>query len=163
MMLVRARKHHRCDLCAGPIPAGIDYVRRSIRPWDHPDNEGFSEFKAHAGCYMHWQFVGDGYDWLLPDPGDFEVPTEEPGVATQVRDAFHLHLTTARPHWRAAAYAPGGLLVIRQRGGAVRFLFQDDATLTCSHYVSRGRYEIKRYDLTDPAALDRAVQEWLAA
>lgn len=69
-VLVTARKHHRCQLCFEPIGPGTRYIYQRLTPWDHPDNEGFSTFRAHQECYRIWATVlcdrmpGDKQDWL---------------------------------------------------------------------------------------------------
>ncbi len=72
-----ARKDHKCTLCFQTIPKGSEYKYAPVRPWDHPDNEGFSSFKAHLECNKLWAIVGDSCDWSFPlDGAEWQSMTE---------------------------------------------------------------------------------------
>lgn len=51
--LVTARKAHWCEACRWPIYPGEAYHRETLRPWDHPENEGFWELKLCRFCNEH--------------------------------------------------------------------------------------------------------------
>lgn len=68
---MKARKDYKCTLCGLKIPRGEDYFYQRITPWDHPDNEIFSDFRAHKECEKLWQEIGESWDYLFPDPADF--------------------------------------------------------------------------------------------
>lgn len=75
--MVTAMKDHKCTFCFEPILKGERYERESIKPWDHPDNEGFSVMKAHPKCLKLWHRVGDAHDWMFPnDRGEWRELTE---------------------------------------------------------------------------------------
>lgn len=58
--LVVARREHGCMLCPWPILQGQRYWSEKITPWDHPDNESYSAFKAHPLCH-DWWLAGHGW------------------------------------------------------------------------------------------------------
>lgn len=51
--MTKARKDYRCDLCEGPIPAGSDYVRVDVAPWEDITGEidGFQTAHYHGSCH----------------------------------------------------------------------------------------------------------------
>lgn len=62
-----ARKEHTCTLCGEPIVRGAKYWRGRLTSWSHGVNEGFTTFKAHAGCFHFWEAeYGAVADWMLP-------------------------------------------------------------------------------------------------
>jgi hypothetical protein len=62
----KAKKDHRCSLCALVIAAGDEYIYQRITPWDHAENDSFSDYKAHVDCDALWSDVGSDCDWMLP-------------------------------------------------------------------------------------------------
>jgi hypothetical protein len=62
----KARKIHKCVLCGCIIRPFEIYKYATVRPWDHIDNDGYSEYKAHAICDEHWPDYGDFCDWIFP-------------------------------------------------------------------------------------------------
>ena len=78
----KARKDHVCTFCGEPIPAGTMYQDINIRPWDHPDNDGYFKWRLHGECLDFWN---DEYG----DHGDF-VWDEEVG-----------EFKAALAHWKA--------------------------------------------------------------
>ena len=40
-----------------------------VTPWDHPDNESYSDYKTHIECDKAWLKVGRDYDYYFPDDG----------------------------------------------------------------------------------------------
>lgn len=66
----KARKQHRCVLCGCPIKPLEIYKYATVRPWDHPDNDGYSEYKAHVTCDEHWHDHGELFGWSFPNLGD---------------------------------------------------------------------------------------------
>lgn len=68
----KARKDHICTLCFETIRAGGEYIYQRITPWDHSENEGFFNFKAHGGCYAMWDDVAQENDGMFPsDKGEW--------------------------------------------------------------------------------------------
>jgi hypothetical protein len=65
--LVTARKDHRCTFCRRKIYKGRQYSRATVAPWDHPDNDGFFEMKAHPICERIFYMVASDYDNLFPE------------------------------------------------------------------------------------------------
>lgn len=62
----KARKKHQCTLCFTSIPTGESYLYLRITPWMNPENESYSDYKAHQECHRKFMAVGDDYDWLFP-------------------------------------------------------------------------------------------------
>lgn len=66
----KARKQHKCVLCGCTIEVFEIYKYAVIKPWDHPDNECYGEYKAHLICNEHWPDYGEFCDWIFPIYGD---------------------------------------------------------------------------------------------
>ena len=65
--MTKARKQHECTLCHRTILAGENYIRETITPWSHPDNESFGTYKAHGLCDAEWMGgLGESLDWIFP-------------------------------------------------------------------------------------------------
>jgi hypothetical protein len=65
--LRKARKPHLCTLCGERIEAGEHYHYTRVTPWDHPDNEGYFDYRAHEDCDAFWsEEYGVGVDWEFP-------------------------------------------------------------------------------------------------
>jgi len=89
-----ARKSYTCACCSQPIPAGTSYEALVCRPWDHPDNDGYTTYRMHEDCALVHSLVQSDYpgdDWIAPadvyhvlDRDDFE---DEPDNLALV-DAF---------------------------------------------------------------------------
>lgn len=63
-------KKHQCTLCARVIPVGEEYINQKIKPWDHPDNDGYSTLKAHTyPCYEALLNSADADGWMIPPDG----------------------------------------------------------------------------------------------
>ena len=62
-----ARKRHACDFCGEYIQPGERYEHIRVTPWDHPCNEGFSTWRAHAMCREGWDIIGPEWDYEFPD------------------------------------------------------------------------------------------------
>jgi hypothetical protein len=83
-----ARKDHRCCFCYKKISKGTDYRRETLRPWDHPDNEGFFEAKGHHRCWEIFDMVRRDFDNLLPDSrGEFREMVHEARAQRKRRTA----------------------------------------------------------------------------
>lgn len=68
--LRKARKPHRCTLCGERIEAGEHYYYTRVTPWDHRDNDGFSNYRAHEECHDFWHGdYGPDCDWEFPYEG----------------------------------------------------------------------------------------------
>lgn len=69
----RARKRHICEHCQQHILPGTLYEYARITPWDHPDNEGYSNYRAHLRCNDLWGEVGEETDWIFGwDPDEWQ-------------------------------------------------------------------------------------------
>jgi len=62
-----ARVEHLCTHCNLPIPVGVKYWCERVTPWDHPENERYFSYKAHAKCRELWNEIGGDYDWEFFD------------------------------------------------------------------------------------------------
>ena len=71
--MTKARKEHKCDACMTPIMAGTDYRFWKLKPWDAPDNEGFSAWHLHTLCDDRLVTGSDPADGAIymPDYWDF--------------------------------------------------------------------------------------------
>lgn len=79
-----ARKLWRCDLCGLAIPLGTEYYYRRLTPWDHPENERYSDYRAHIECNEFWSSGwGLDHDWEFPYgyESDFLAAMREAEVA----------------------------------------------------------------------------------
>ena len=65
----KAKKEHTCTLCHKKIEAGTEYMYARVTPWDHSDNEHYSDYKTHIECDKAWLKVGSDYDYYFPDDG----------------------------------------------------------------------------------------------
>lgn len=58
-------------LCARTIRKGSNYHYEILKPWSHPDNDGYTTFKAHTvPCYRALLSTEDSDGWVLPDGWD---------------------------------------------------------------------------------------------
>ncbi|HEX6971533.1 MAG TPA: hypothetical protein VF234_04890 [Limnochordia bacterium] len=68
--VVLARKAHTCTLCGERIPPRTPYYYERVRPWDHEENEGFFDLRAHERCHEFWRGgYGERMDWTFPASG----------------------------------------------------------------------------------------------
>ena len=68
MAFQKARKEYKCSFCGEVIAKGSHYECITMRPWDHPDNDGYGQWRLHKDCIDFWN---DGYgaagDFMEPD------------------------------------------------------------------------------------------------
>lgn len=83
-----ARREHHCDLCDRSIPSGHRYVDERLTPWDHPDNERFTTFRAHVRCRDAWssmwawhegEISTDHHEFRTEVLGEDADPDQDPG------------------------------------------------------------------------------------
>ena len=76
---VVGRKDYQCTLCFQTIPKGEKHQYARITPWDHINNVGFSDFRAHLECAQEWDRVGQESDWEFPNSKDEFIRPEKGG------------------------------------------------------------------------------------
>ena len=78
-----ANKNHQCTLCERMIPSGEEYVWQQLKPWDHPDNDGYFVLKAHRyPCYEALLDSADEDGWqLMPGYNEFVDMLDERDAA----------------------------------------------------------------------------------
>lgn len=82
----RAVKTHRCSLCWRLIAptelTGERYWDERLTPWDHPDNDGYGQFKAHGLCLSALYAIEADDSWwdgTLSDATEFGELAAEVG------------------------------------------------------------------------------------
>lgn len=67
-----AHKAHRCVHCGEEIGKFTRYRFARITPWDHEENEGFSDYRAHPSCHAFWETICHETDGKFgEDPQEF--------------------------------------------------------------------------------------------
>ena len=70
-LVKKSRKEYRCTYCEETISKETAYLRVTITPWSHYENDSFDLWRIHEDCYAlgNKYYYDDADQGIFPDSG----------------------------------------------------------------------------------------------